>query len=501
MEKNERYLNVTLNSGADENKEEVILSFSALIRQLKRFLIFWLVASIIIGLLIPVGMVVFASDEHKNLSALVSFNYSGIEKGLSPNGSKFDINSMKNPEVIQRALTEMNMPLDDLENIRQGISFEGIVPTDAIDRITVYKTPYDQGKMEAAERILETSYYPTQFKVTFNYSKTSLTSNQPVELFNSILENYSRYFFEKYGFNEALGSAISGVDYESYDYSQQIDVFEDSLSSLQSYISALASNDSTRFRSTVTGMTFSDLSESIQTLRGVDLTLISSEILLNNVTKDKKTLADYYTHRIETLTHESAVAQSELNAVTASIETYQLGSVMVYGDSGSGGFQYNSGSEEYDKLFEHKISAQKTLASKQEKLKDYQKRLNMLKAQTVTTSQDQIERIESKLNELGQKVNYIIEQTNATASEYYETVYLSKSFNILVPASSSGLQVPKSVIKASIIPCFLAEAFIFAVYLGVSFCCSLVLENRKRKQEARNAEQAETAAQSTPATA
>ena len=482
--KEERNLNIILKNDEDSNKEEIIISFSAFIKQLKRFLIFWIVAAILAGILIPVFFAVFTADQHKNLTALVSFNYSGIEKGLAPDGSKFDVNSIKNPSVIENALTELNLPLDSLEKIRQGISFEGITPKDAIDRITVYKSAYETGNINAAQKILETTYYPTQFKVTFNYSACGLNDSEPVEVFQAILAGYSDEFFKQYGFNQALGSAVTGMNYLAYDYPEQIDLYESSLTTLQNYISSLASTDTTRFRSTLTGLSFADLSDSIQTIRSVDLTMLSSEILMNNVTKNKPALIDYYTNRIEVLTRESAVAQAELNGVTSAIENYQLGSVIVYGDSGQGGLQYNTNSDEYDKLFDRKVTAQKTVAAKQEALKDYQKRLNMLKAQEVGTNV-QTERIDEELKALDEKVKSLIDKINVTANEYYETVYLANAYSILVPPSSSGMTVTKSVIRSSIEPMVISEALLFALYFGYSFCYALVLVNRERRNKNR----------------
>ena len=200
--KDEKFLNVTLKSEEASDKDEIIISFSGFIKQLRRFLIFWLVLAIIVGILIPVSSAVFTADQHKNLSALVSFNYSGVEKGLAPNGSTFDVNTLKSPIVIEKALTSLNMPLDRLESIRSGITIEGIVPQDAIDRITTYRSIFEQGNLNAGQKMLETAYFPTQFRVTYNYSGSGMKGEDSVEVFNTILNKYSEYFFETYGFAE-----------------------------------------------------------------------------------------------------------------------------------------------------------------------------------------------------------------------------------------------------------------------------------------------------------
>lgn len=475
--KDERFLNITLQN--PEEKDEVVISFSAFMNALKRFLIFWLVAAIIIAVLIPVYFAVFTADQHKNLTALVSFNYDGIEQGLAPDKSKFDVNTIKNPAVIEQTLSDLDLPLTSLEGIRQGISVEGITPTDVIDRFTVYKSAYESGNVAAAQKILETTYFPTQYRITFNYSTSGLSSSQTVEFFNQMLNNYSNYFFETYGFNQALGSAVTALDHNAYDYPEQIDIFDSSLTSLQNYITTLSQEDTTRFRSTTTGYTFSDLSQAIQTIRNVDLNLLSSNILLNNLTKDKDYLMDFYTRSIETCSKDCVTYEAQLTALNEAIANYQIGSTVVYNDV-TGGTTYQQPSDVYDELINQKVTVQRNLAARQETLKDYQKRLNLLKTQPVG-SQEELDRIENDLDALSTKINDLINKTNATANDYYETVYLANAYQILVPASSSGMTTTRSVISSSLEPLLITEALIFVVYFGFSFCFSIAKETRRRK--------------------
>lgn len=476
--KDERFLNITLQN-QEEKSEEIIISFSAFMNALKKFLIFWLVAAIIVGILIPVFFAVFTADQHKNLRAVVGFNYNGIEQGLAPDQSKFDVNTLKNPSVIEQTLTDLGLPLTSLEGIRQGITIEGITPTNVVDRFTVYKSAYESGNISAADKILETTYFPTQYVVTFNYAASELTGNQPVEFFNQMLNNYNNYFFETYGFNQALGSAVTALDYKSYDYPEQVDIFDSSLSSLQSYITNLSKEDTTRFRSTTTGYTFSDLSQAIQTIRDVDLNLLSANILQNNLTKDKDTLVNYYTRTIENYAKEAATYEEQLKAINEAIANYQMSTMIIYGEGGESA-EYQQTSDAYDELVNQKVSVQRSLSAKQEMLKEYQKRLNLMKTQPVG-SQEAIDRIEADLDALSAKLNDLINKTNATANDYYETVYLSNAYQVLAPATSSGMTTTKSVLSSSLEPLVIAEALFFVIYFGYSFCYSLIMENRKRK--------------------
>ncbi len=472
----ERYLNVTLKN-EEQNQDEIIVSFSGIFKMLRKLLAIWLVLAVIAAVLIPIGFAVFATEQHKNLTALVSFNYDGIETGLAPDGTQFDINTMKNPAVIEEALAEHNLPLTALEGIRQGISIEGVIPKDAINKITMYKNIYEDGNLSAGEKMLDVTYFPTQYRLTFNYSASGLSGNDAVAVFNSMLNIYKQYFFKNYGFNQALGSSVKALDYTTYDYPESVDVFNDTLSALESYVTAMSKEDTTRFRSTETGYTFSDLASAITTLKTVDLDVISSYVTVNNVTKDRNRLIDYYNYRIETLTRERNVAQDNLATLNDAITTYEKNVTIIYSD-GQDPQQYNQASTEYDNLFAQKIEAQNTVSTKTQQINMYQLRVNALKSNS-TAAQDKIDRVENDLSALNTKINEMLDLVNATANEYYETVYLGNAYSVLVPASSSALRTTKNIIDSATEPMIIVEALLVVLYLGIAFVMALIKDNKE----------------------
>lgn len=486
----ERNVNITLKN-EEADREEIIISFTSIINQLKRFLAFWLIAAIVVGILIPVGSAVFTADQHKNLTALVSFNYDGIEKGLAPDKTQFDVNTLKNPAVIQAALKALDMPLDPLENIRKSISIEGVIPENAIDRITMYKSVYEQGNLNAGEKMLETSYFPTQYRLTFNYSSSGLSGKDAVAVFDYMLSTaYREYFFKNYGFNRALGSAVKAMDYSTYDYAEAVDIFENTLTKMSAYVNTLSDEDTTRFRSAQTGYSFSDLSNSISTLKTVDLDMISSYITVNNVTKDKNTLIDYYNFRIETLMRERTVAMDNLNSINDAIANYQQSVTIIYGD-GQDPQQYTQNSQQYDNLFKKKIEAQNTVSSKTQSINMYQQRVNALKGKN-GASQEKVQKVEKDLAELNKKINAMLDITNETANEYYESVYLGSAYTVLVPPSTSALNTTKKVLDSSMEALLIAEAAILVLYIMIAFCIALIKDTRKTRAEKRAASRQST---------
>ena len=324
MEKtNDKNLNITIQNKEKEDND-VVISISSIFKKLKKYFLLWVISAVVIFVL-TFGYATLTTQIRKPmLNALISFSYAGIEKGTDPNGRKFDVNTIKNPSIIESALTELNLGLENLELVREGISIKGIVPSDAIDRITTYQSAYEvSGNINAAKEMLDVTYYPTQFKVYFDYNNTEFDSDVATNILNTILTKYQDYFYEEYGYNESLGTAVSAISYESYDYSEAIDVFNNNLTTLRKYVKQLANEDSTRFRSAATGYTFDDLYQAIITIQDIDLDKVSSYITVNNLTKDKEAALAYYDYRMNTLNRQKTALEEQPKSVQDSIGAYE----------------------------------------------------------------------------------------------------------------------------------------------------------------------------------
>lgn len=494
-QKDEKYLNIRLHN--ESNEDEVVVSFFGILKKLKKYFLIWVVTAVVaLALTLTVSVVSVHNYEDKTLTALVSFTHDGIEEGLDPQGKQFDVYSLKNPVVIEMALTELGYDKEDLELIRQGIDIRGVTPPDAIDRITAYKSIYESGtnaSLSAAQAMLEVTYNPTQYKVYFDYSETKYDNAEAVQLFNTVLDCYRTYFFETYGYNEALGSAVTAIDYADYDYAEAVDVFDSSLQTLKKYVSALAKEDTTRFRSNATGYTFADLAEAIDTLQEMDLDMISSYVTVNNVTKDKETLITYYEYRIEAYTRQSVIAEEQLASIIESINAYQKDAIIFMGSDDQAAAQYTQTSEQYDALIQQKIDTQNTLSTAKQQINYYTQRIESLRSGP-TGSARKIERVEADLASLNIKINDLIETVNETADEYYENGTLANAYQVLVPASVTENTVGSTLgqaISNSVTVLLVVEMVIFVVYLAIACVTAIVSENKKTVPVAAKKEDSE----------
>lgn len=478
--KENRNLNITINNSEDENR--VILSFGTLSKKLKKYFLIWVIIAVVL-LAAALGFAAITTHVNKvPLTALISFSYNGVEKGLDPNGMKFDVNSIKSPEVIESALTELGHDLNQIEVIRRNINFEGQRPKDIIERLTTYERVLDEsGSISAAEKILETSYYPTQYTVSFDYNDTDFSDEEAVAIFNEILSNYTDYFYEKYGYNENLGSAVTAISYADYDYAEALDVFENSLNTLRRYVSDLASEDQTRFRSTVTGYTFDDLYSALGTVKSIDLDMISSYVIVNNLTKDKERATAYYEHRIKSLTRQRDEYEEQLKAYEDAIQAYEKDQVIVFGGAEETNTQTSVASAQYDKMFTQKNSVAVSLASTKQSINYYKDRMQALKNNS-SGSASMNAKVEEELAALNVKINELVELVYATSEDYYKNVTFKNAYNILAPAANTASDKAMRIVKNTILPAIILEILAIVVYFAVAIIQALMSDNRKAKK-------------------
>lgn len=458
------------NSSVSTENDSITTIFT-MVDKLKKYFTLFLVMVILGCLLSFAYSGILTAIKKPELKALIGFSYDGIDKGLDPNGRKFDINTVKSPAVIEMALTELNIDIVKLESIRNGITFEKIIPASAYDKFTVYNNILEKGgqeTLEAGEKLIETSYYPTQFTVVFDYSKTGFSRNEAVNVFNMIIEKYDEYFYKTYGYNEAIGNAVSAISYEDYDYAEAVDVFENNLSMLKRYVKQLSDEDDTRFRSTVTGYTLADLYSSIDTVQTIDLDEISSYITFYNVTKDKERAIAYYEYRIDALTREVNQYEEQIGVYDGSISAYEKDQVLVFGGTDNINTQSNVSSEQYDEMFSQKNNTAGDLAYSKQRIIFYKNRIQALQSNNINTSKN-IEIVESELKSLNEKLNMLIGLVHDTSEDYYRNVTFGNAYNILVPASASAVTILKSIFDNALIPLVILEVIAVLVYFTIAF--------------------------------
>ncbi len=481
---NEKNISLILKSEDEKEDSHIIISFSTIFSQIKRIISLWIVISIIVGLVSFAGIHLFNNSvKSDTVTSLISFNYSGISAGLAPDGNTLNINKIKSPSIIEKALTNLGEPLEYVESIRRNITIEGMVPNSTVDKMSLYYEVYTKGgssSLEAVNELLSIGYYPTYYTVSFDNNEAELELEQSKKIVNEILNVYQEYFFKTYGYNEALGNSIVAIDYKEYDYPAAVDIFHGVLSDLDVYVRRLQNNSGNSFRSNETGYSFSDIRRSISILNETDLDALSAYITVNNVTNDKETLLTYYNYKIEELEREKEVLQTELNSITNSINSYEKDTMLIFGDVNNvDGQEYSQVSEKYDQMIEEKIAIQERLSTKKQSISYYTSRLETFKNSNGKNTAD-IDFVEKEFEELYEKIKNLIDIATKTSDEYYEDVVFANAFNILVPAAGNLKEVQ---LGNPILLVLIVEVVLFIGFLGFAVISAIVIDNKKNKEE------------------
>lgn len=486
----EHYLNVKIDKDEGNGKEELQISIKAIFKYLKKYFAIWLTFAVVLASLVFSVSSIMRVKEESELEASISFVFDGIEKGKNPNGGDFDEYEIVSPVVIKQTLIQFDFPLDKLESIKRNITITGEIPQEIKNKMDGYEKIVSQGSSQslaAYKELNQVEYYSTKYKVYFNYSKAGLSQKDAVKIFNGILKNYRQYFFEKYGYNYALGDSLKDFNkYESdYDYAELLDIYSNAIDSLKTYINNIQVNDSAKFRSNTTGYTFADISKRLDNIKTIDLDVLASFINVNNITKNKVRLISYYQYRIESLEREKQVWDDQLKTISDLISTYERGEILMLGsgDTPESNINISQQSDTYDSLFNKKIEAQKNSSNIVQRINYYKTRVTQLQGAEPNNSKELCEEVQKNLNKLYSKIDELTEITNDTAEEYYDTVTLGDAYKILVPASSSVKGTISIVISKAIMPIIVAEAALFGFYVLASFIVALVKSNEKKASE------------------
>lgn len=485
-------LNITLKQ-EEKQEEGISIPVMGILHCLKRFALGWLAVSILTALLVAAGTATFSHQLSSSPVSLIEFNYSGAENGLTPDGKKFDVNSIKNPTVVEMALTKMGYPLEYVESVRNAISIEGIVPAEAIDEIFVYKAAYEKtGGLQAAQAMLNVDYFPTQYRITFNFANTPFGDDDAAKVINTVLECYRDYFFETYGYNDAIGNASLAVDYSDYDYLVAVDTYSETLRTLQRKVTSMGRSDRTNFRSTQTGYTFEDLESAVETVLSYDTDTLVAYILSNSVVRDKDGMISFYEYRLDELERAKAGAVTQLETIMDSIETYEKDAVIMFGGSEEDASSYTKASSKYDQLFAQKSDAQDQVSYYTQMISECKAHLDSVKKLgSKNADAEKVAYVEEHLAEIGEIVSQLVADVNTTVMEYNESVDFANAYRVVVPASVLSTSYVSMLIQNIMKPLMLIEAIVLLGYIGLSVVKAFVTAYRKNKKEEMNQKNAE----------
>lgn len=417
--------------------------------------------------------------------ALVHFNYTSVETGHDPNGHLFDPNEMKSTEVVRRAAEAMglNATEETVERIQAALDVRGEIPNEVFQTLTENTSIFEEDSIAEVTNIRESVYFPANYTVKLRYVDAGLPAKDAPRFLSEFLTAYETFFYDKYGYHTAFENSLNKLDYQTYDYIDAVDVLDNHLTTLRSYLSHVAGQDNIRFVSTQTGYSFADLIETLDTIREENVQWVMSYIVSNNMTTDRDYLIDYYQYKIEDAQRALGQQDSKLYTLTQQIESYVKTNAIfpIMGESGeqesnevSGQFEFTQPSQMYNDLINQKVSCQTAISEIQEQIAMLTRRMERLQYETSFGSP---EIVETQLKTIDEKIGQLMSNIQRTSDDFFKTEWLTRAFQILKEPKNRLLSI--SLIDAAM-DIVAVEALLFGL-------CTLsaVSGSRKSKRAAR----------------
>ena len=243
-------------------------------------------------------------------SEVIHYNDEQAEKGLAPTGDKLDVNEIKSSAVMSKVVDKMG--LTGIYSVDSLISRIDITPIEDKDKVA-----QKDAKLEEGEEYI---YEPSTFIVSF-----AATSGEGADfarvVLDEILDVYFEQFSQKYVNVAPANNTIENLNKNDYDFIEMMELIDTSIDdTVNTLYQRIDQNNF--YRSTETGVSFSELADDFNYLRQVKVSSIFSKIYKYQITKNKSVLISDYTTRIDNNDISNTKDESIVEDIVSVIEAY-----------------------------------------------------------------------------------------------------------------------------------------------------------------------------------
>ncbi len=222
----------------------------------------------------------------------VVYSFNGYERGAYPDGSKFQADDLRAPDIVNEALKRQG--LDTSESlqgqVRAALTIEGIIPANIVkerDRVRATgQTP--------------PPYLPDEYRVTLALPRNfPLAPHQRTQFLNELVSVYRERFQKTYSETPvAFGNALDSLqDADFFDYEL---VLGQEIRSITSYLEQQQENART-FRSPTTNLSFNDLLKQTHIFSQVRLNETLGLIRLKGLSRNRRAALIKIDYHLRTL--------------------------------------------------------------------------------------------------------------------------------------------------------------------------------------------------------
>ncbi|MBR2861879.1 MAG: diguanylate cyclase [Clostridia bacterium] len=243
-------------------------------------------------------------------SEVIHYNDPAAEQGLTPTGSKLDVNEIKSSAILSKVVDRMG--LTGIYSVDSLISRISITPLPDEDKLAQKEAKLEEGE----EYVYEPSTYIVSFTATNDEGSVFART-----ILDETLDVYFAEYSQKYVNVAPAKNIIDNTESANYDYIEMVELIDVGIDeTLTTLYQRMDQNP--YYRSTKTGASFSDLADDFNYLRSVKLSSMFSKIYKYQITKNKTLLVSDYKTRIDNNVILNAKEESIVKDTVAVIDAY-----------------------------------------------------------------------------------------------------------------------------------------------------------------------------------
>ena len=421
-------IDLYINDSYDDEQGISIMNVFSRLKQRFHIYVYVILLGLIAGLLVPVMMYTFKDKQDTGISIL-GLDYEGAEQGLAPDGKELDISYLKSSYIVQNALSNVRLTKEvSAAQVQNNLTITGVLTDETKQQLEILNKLSEDKSTEYAKLIQQFKLkYRAQYIITIDSvfkegnSKIKLPSSDLSNLLNALTNAYSKYFVETYQDKSLPNNYLGAIDVDTLDYLDILDEISESIIYLENYCDAKAAVYS-NFRS-ADGVSFKDLSSTIETIRNVDIDYIYSYIYLNNVSKDPVVQLTNYKYQKREANLKLTEVNENINTIQNSIDNYKPDTIVISSPDGSTVTTVDRTSDYYNGLVMSLMDANKEKSSLEKKISILDYRINKLEGTPATD--EQIQKAKSYVDDALSNANKVFNLVNESSNELFE----SNSYN------------------------------------------------------------------------
>jgi len=426
----------------DEPYEFTIKSIFKSLKDHMRFIIIITMGSFLLTMILAYVYDSTTRSHTGYARALISLGFPNAEHGLDPFGAPLNISAnVQSPYVIGRTIDalEFRQHAISAADIRSNMRIAQLTPHHALDSILIMR----DSAARLPERLIyleDIPVHPTEFLIQIYRGSTlsDLSAQQMVDLLNEIINQYSLFFIDTYSNFHFMDAIVGQLDHSGLDYFEMIRILRRTMYNMISYIDSMQEL-SPDFRSPTTGMTFGDISASLDIINTTTLFRVRAIVDSNNMSRDRALMADILEYDLAQMQRELAVSLNNAEKALYLVRDVYERETWVYTHQSMEDYlTFQRGSFIYEDLINDARRFSFRAHYLEQQIAYYQNRVNSLRSARNPVPQDRINYVEGQLSALFESLHDWENIINQTVEDFLSMELYRDAISLVFPASFSG---------------------------------------------------------------